>query len=87
MSTQVLVFADWETLEGATRLGTLRASIIRNRESFSFSYEDDWLSSGAAQQIDPELQLYAGEQYTGNDNNFRVFLDSCPDRWGRVLMQ
>ena len=26
MSTQVLVFADWEALEGATRLGTLRAS-------------------------------------------------------------
>ena len=87
MSTQVLVFADWQSLEEATRLGTLRSSIIRNRESFSFSYEDDWLSSGAAQQMDPELQLYAGEQYTGNDSNFRVFLDSCPDRWGRVLMQ
>lgn len=87
MSTHVLVFAGWETLEEATHLGTLRASIIRNRESFSFSYEDDWLKSGGAQQIDPELQLYAGEQYTGNDSNFRVFLDSCPDRWGRVLMQ
>lgn len=87
MSTQVLVFADWEALEGTTRLGTLRASIIRNRESFSFSYENDWLKSGIAQQIDPELQLYAGEQYTNNDSNFRVFLDSCPDRWGRVLMQ
>ena len=87
MSTQVLVFADWEALEGTTRLGTLRASIIRNRESFSFSYENDWLKSGIAQQIDPELQLYAGEQYTNNDSTFRVFLDSCPDRWGRVLMQ
>ena len=87
MSTQVLVFADWEALEGATRLGTLRTSIIRNRESFSFTYENDWLKSGIARQIDPELQLYAGEQYTNNDSNFRVFLDSCPDRWGRVLMQ
>lgn len=87
MSTQVLVFADWEALEGTTRLGTLKASIIRNKESFSFSYENDWLMSGIAQQIDPELQLYAGEQYTSNDSNFRVFLDSCPDRWGRVLMQ
>ena len=53
MSTQVLVFADWEELEGATRLGTLKVSIIRNRESFSFSYDDDWLRSGAAQKIDP----------------------------------
>ncbi|NQY34861.1 MAG: type II toxin-antitoxin system HipA family toxin [Alteromonadaceae bacterium] len=87
MSTQILVFADWEELEGATRLGTLRASIIRNRENFSFSYETNWLTSDIAQQIDPQLQLYAGEQYTNNDSNFRVFLDSCPDRWGRVLMQ
>lgn len=67
MSTQILVFADWEELEGATRLGTLRASIIRNRENFSFSYETNWLTSDIAQQIDPQLQLYAGEQYT----NFR----------------
>ena len=87
MSTHVFVFADWEALEGATLLGTLRASIIRNRESFSFSYEKGWLTSGSAQQIDPELQLYAGQQYSNNDSNFRVFLDSCPDRWGRLLMQ
>jgi len=86
MSTQVLVFANWEALKGPTRLGTLRTSIMRYRESFSFSYDDDWLASGLAQQIDPELQLYAGEQYTNNNSNFRVFLDSCPDRWGRVLM-
>lgn len=87
MSNQILVFADWVALEGATLLGTLRSSVIRNRENFSFSYQNDWLRSNIAQQIDPELKLYAGEQYTNNDSNFRVFLDSCPDRWGRVLMQ
>ena len=63
MSVQILVYADWEALGGITRLGTLRASIIRNKESFSFSYEEDWLTSNIAQQIDPQLQLYAGEQY------------------------
>ena len=36
MSTQVLVFADWEALEGATRLGTLRASIIETTKALVF---------------------------------------------------
>jgi serine/threonine-protein kinase HipA len=38
--------------------------------------------------IDPDLQLYSGAYYPRDDKpNFGVFLDSCPDRWGRVLMQ
>lgn len=57
MNTQVLAFSDSEGLEAATPLGTLRSSIIRNRESFSFSYKHDWLASDVAQRIDPKLQL------------------------------
>ncbi|WP_241521224.1 hypothetical protein [Kineobactrum sediminis] len=53
----------------------------------SFSYDTDWLLSPYAQQIDPELRLYSGEQHGEDDKNFRVFLDSCPDRWGRLLMK
>jgi serine/threonine-protein kinase HipA len=38
--------------------------------------------------LDPDLQLYSGAFYPRGDKpNFGVFLDSCPDRWGRVLMQ
>lgn len=54
---------------------------------FSFAYDSGWLTSPYAQQIDPDLKLYQGEQHNQNDRNFRVFLDSCPDRWGRLIMQ
>lgn len=38
--------------------------------------------------MDPELQLFAGQYYPREEKqNFGVFIDSCPDRWGRVLME
>ena len=46
------------------------------------------LLSGLAQHLDPDLQLYSGQQYTKKDKkNFGIFLDSSPDRWGRLLMK
>jgi serine/threonine-protein kinase HipA len=37
--------------------------------------------------LDPDLQLYAGRYFPRDEKlNFGAFLDSCPDRWGRVLM-
>ena len=78
MSAEVFVFADWEEFEEPTLVGTLRSSAARQKEHFSFSYDTDWLQSPCAQQIDPELNLYSGEQHGEDDKNFRVFLDSCP---------
>jgi len=87
VNDEILVFADWQGLPNPTPVGTLRTSKIRARENFSFSYNEAWLRSERAQQLDPALGLYSGEQFPDNDNNFRVFLDSCPDRWGRLLMK
>lgn len=40
-----------------------------------------------AQIIDSDLQLFEGPQYLNDEkSNFGIFLDSSPDRWGRVLM-
>ena len=87
MSTEVYVFADWEEFETPVLAGTLRSSIARQKEHFSFNYDTDWLQSSHALKIDPDLNLYRGEQHSEDDKNFRVFLDSCPDRWGRLLMK
>lgn len=87
MSTEVTVFADWEVFAEPELIGTLRSEKIRNREHFSFGYAETWLESPHAQKIDPDLELFQGEQHSHNDNNFRIFLDSCPDRWGRLLMK
>jgi serine/threonine-protein kinase HipA len=87
MSTEVYVFADWEDFGKPTLVGTLRSSVIKNKEHFSFSYDEAWLQSSFAQKIDPDLDLYSGEQHNADPRNFRTFLDSCPDRWGRLLMK
>lgn len=88
MSHDVWVYADWEEFTEPVLVGILSSDLIKGKESFRFVYDKSWLRSSFAQQIDPELHLYAGNQYSNSTNqNFRIFLDSCPDRWGRLLMK
>lgn len=81
------VYADWFGTDEPVLVGTLRSDVIKGKEHFRFAYDASWLQSAKAQTIDPDLQLYAGEQHSTTAHNFRVFLDSCPDRWGRLLMK
>lgn len=84
----MLVFAHWLELEEPKHMGTLTATSIRGKESFAFEYTEEWLKSGFSQILDPDLQMYSGAYFPRDDkSNFGIFLDSCPDRWGRVLMQ
>jgi serine/threonine-protein kinase HipA len=81
------VYADWFEQGDPVRMGTLTAIAAKGKEVFSFEYEKAWLQSGAYVMLDPDLNLYSGRYFpTGSKTNFGVFLDSCPDRWGRVLM-
>lgn len=85
---EILVFAHWLEMEEPVLMGSLFAEKIRGREIFSFEYSRGWLKSKYSQIIDPDLQLYSGIQYTKEGrNNFGIFLDSSPDRWGRILMK
>jgi serine/threonine-protein kinase HipA len=82
------VVADWASLGRPVPMGRLTATPARGKEVFAFQYDEAWLASGSGRQLDPSLQLYGGPQYPGKDrDNFGVFLDSSPDRWGRVLMR
>ncbi len=85
----IYVFADWKEVDGPLLMGILSSELLRGKEIFSFEYDKTWLSSKHAQILDPDLQLYTGPQYLNEENksNFGLFLDSSPDRWGRVLMQ
>jgi serine/threonine-protein kinase HipA len=87
MSQDVYVFADWLELDAPILIGTLRSDVVKNKEHFSFAYDEKWLQSEFVQQIDPQLQLYVGDQHSEEQKNFHIFLDSCPDRWGRLLMK
>ena len=80
---QLAVWLDDPAFGPLTRIGTLSRSGL---DSVRFSYEAAWLAHPAAFQLDPSLSLSAGD-YFPKDSNFGVFLDSCPDRWGQLLMK
>ena len=84
----IYVYAHWTGMKEPVLMGVLKAEFTRGKEIFSFSYSENWLKSSYSQILDPELQLYSGSQYAKDEKqNFGVFLDSSPDRWGRVLMK
>lgn len=84
----IYVYADWSALGRPHLMGILTANLIRGKEVFSFQYDESWLKSEKAMCLDPDLSLFPGFQHLRDDKiNFGVFLDSSPDRWGRVLMK
>ena len=82
----IYVYADW--LPHANDLGgQLYVSQTKGRELYAFEYSEKWLEQGNF-FLDPDLALYGGRQYLSGDKQiFGVFSDSCPDRWGRLLMK
>jgi len=83
----IYVFADWTNNSEPVFMGTLTATPVRGNEIFSFEYADIWLEKQSAIILDPNLGFYQGRQFLNDGkSNFGLFLDSSPDRWGRVLM-
>ncbi|EGN75525.1 HipA-like protein [Idiomarina sp. A28L] len=89
MSREIVeVYADWQPIEPPLLIGQLTYSDSNRGGVFSFAYDKAFLTSAYRLQIDPILTLHSGELYSDEaDKNFRAFLDSSPDRWGRILMQ
>ncbi|MCX6302424.1 MAG: HipA domain-containing protein [Bacteroidia bacterium] len=84
----ISVYAQWTGMKEPVYMGRLQAEYVRGKEIFSFSYSDSWLNSSYSQILDPELQFFSGSQYASDEKpNFGIFLDSSPDRWGRLLMK
>ncbi|QHN03803.1 HipA domain-containing protein [Granulicella sp. WH15] len=84
----VQVYVDLERFGQPALMGELHCQQSRSGEIFSFNYDEAWLTGPETFAFDPDLALVAGHQYPASDRaNFGIFLDSSPDRWGRVLMQ
>ncbi|OQC13947.1 MAG: putative DNA-binding transcriptional regulator [Lentisphaerae bacterium ADurb.Bin082] len=84
--TIYVYFADQTGTSAPTLLGILSAHYSRGKEFFSFDFDKEWLRNNPVRSLDPDLQLYAGPQFTAKPN-FGLFMDSAPDRWGRMLMR
>ena len=69
-------------------IGTLRCAIVRGKEIFSFNASNDYIKNEAFRFLDPDLGQFSGSQYLRSEKtNFGMFLDSAPDRWGRLLLR
>ena len=83
----IYVYADWMN-DSPVLIGNLFVSGSRGKELFSFEYNNNWLRSADGDFLfDPDLRFYEGRQYAPEKPLFGVFSDSCPDRWGRLLMK
>jgi len=83
----IYVYADWKN-QPPVLMGKLYATVNRGKEFFSFEYSNNWLQSTDRNFVfDPDLHLYEGRQYVLDKPLFGIFSDSCPDRWGRLLMK
>ena len=83
----IYVYSDWSG--GSPKLmGMLYAYGSRGKELFSFEYRKEWIQFfGSSNIFDPDLSLFGGRQYAPSGKLlFGIFADSCPDRWGRLLM-
>lgn len=79
----------WVDLAGKPTLaGRLFAHRQGQTESASFTYDPGWVSNDAAYALDPALPRVSGTLQTpANQKMFGAFADSCPDRWGRRLIE
>lgn len=89
MKREIRVFGSWQELGKPQLMGSLRVEVVHGKETYSFEYCSEWLNGGFAVVLDPQLRLFQGPQYSNDRDqpNFGMFLDSSPDRWGRLLMK
>ena len=85
--TDILVYADWLGMKEPKLIGVLGAQQAKGKKAFSFEYSVDWIQSTEQILLDPDIGWYKGQQYPDRKENFGVFFDSMPDKWGRTLMK
>lgn len=85
--TDIWVYASWKGISTPLCMGVLSAHQAKGKKAFSFEYDKKWLQSQSQYLLDPDIGWYSGPQFPTRKENFGVFLDSMPDRWGRTLMR
>ncbi|KVV14372.1 type II toxin-antitoxin system HipA family toxin [Flavobacterium sp. TAB 87] len=85
--TDIYVYAHWQTMNEPKIVGILSAQQAKGKKAFSFEYDKTWLKTEQKFLLDPDIQLYGGKQFPNQKENFGIFLDSMPDKWGRTLMK
>lgn len=85
--TDVWVYAHWQGMERPKLIGILTENRTKGKIAYTFRYDSEWIQSEEQHLLDPDIGWYAGQQFPVNKENFGMFLDSMPDRWGKTLMK
>ena len=84
---RLFVYADFDWLDIPALVGELSFDSVRGNETYSFSYDKEWLAKYGDIFLSEDLQNFPGVQYTRPERDiFSCFSDALPDRWGRTLL-
>lgn len=88
MVETVDVVLDWHSRGALQLVGQLHRQATRGAPVVAFEYAREWLQQARGLALDPDLSLMPGRSYPPHQRtDFGLFLDSAPDRWGRMLLQ
>ena len=84
---KLYVYADFDWLKEVEFIGELGYESLRGTDSYSFTFNNEWLKEHGGLFLSADLNNYPGQQYTQPDKDvFGCFSDALPDRWGRILL-
>lgn len=84
---KLYVYADFDWLKEMELIGELGYESLRGADSYSFTFNNEWLRLHSNLFLSDDLNNYPGQQYTQPDKDiFGCFSDALPDRWGRTLL-
>ena len=85
---EIYVYENWKS-DIPSLIGTLYVDGNKGKQVVSFEYEESWLKDLSNNvSLDPDIGMFKGRQYVPSGKTlFGMFEDSCPDRWGRLLMK
>ena len=84
---KLYVYADFDWLKEMELIGELGYESLRGADSYSFTFNNEWLRQHSNLFLSDDLNNYPGQQYTQPDKDiFGCFSDALPDRWGRTLL-
>lgn len=84
---KLYVYADFDWLKEVELIGELGYESLRGADSYSFTFDNEWLRQHSDLFLSDDLNNYPGQQYTQPDKDiFGCFSDALPDRWGRTLL-
>ena len=84
---KLYVYADFDWLKEVELIGELGYESLRGTDSYSFTFNNEWLKKHGELFLSDDLNNYPGQQCTQPDKDiFGCFSDALPDRWGRTLL-